>query len=154
MACLASVEYAQCRIGSAHGLCSQSQGGSDTVDHFAGASVEHLTATNFVAGRKTKPGTKGFGATPFAHVDAGGSQDRHSSGALKARWRARAPLHHRRRPDGKFLSLNRWRKPSGVLSRNWRHKSLNTNKLYEIATLPPFSGFSTKRQFFAQVTEP
>src|SRR6478672_10598170 len=70
MACLTPVEYAQCRIGSAHGLCSQSQGGSDTVDHFAGASVEHLTATDFIAGTKAKPGTKGFGATPFAHVDA------------------------------------------------------------------------------------
>jgi hypothetical protein len=56
---LASVEYAQCRIGSAHGLCSQSQGGSDTIDHLAGASVEHLTATNFIAGTKAKPGTKG-----------------------------------------------------------------------------------------------
>src|SRR6516162_9828847 len=30
----------------------------------------------------------------------------------------RAPLHHRRQPDEKFLSLNRWRKPSEVLLRN------------------------------------
>jgi len=34
-------------------------------------------------------------------------------------------------PDEKFLSLNRWRKPSGVLSRNWRHNMLNANELYE-----------------------
>jgi hypothetical protein len=27
-------------------------------------------------------------------------------------------LQHRRHPDAKFLSLNRWRKPSGVLLRN------------------------------------
>jgi hypothetical protein len=39
------------------------------------------------------------------------------------------------------------------LSRNWRHKTLNANKLHQIATLP-FSGFSTQRQFLAQVTEP
>src|SRR6266576_2163322 len=31
----------------------------------------------------------------------------------------RAQLHHRRDPDEKFLSLNRWRQPSEVLSRNW-----------------------------------
>src|SRR6516225_3188624 len=48
------------------------------------------------------------------------------------RWLCRAPLHHRRRPDGKFLSLNRWRKPSGVLSRNWAWKLLSENEL-EIA---------------------
>src|ERR1700737_1873727 len=70
MGFLASVEYAKSRIGSAHCLRSQSQGGSDPIDHLAGASVEHLTATNFIAGTKAKPGTKGFGATPFAHVDA------------------------------------------------------------------------------------
>jgi len=27
--------------------------------------------------------------------------------------------HHRRRPNAKFLSLNRWRQPSEVLPRNW-----------------------------------
>jgi hypothetical protein len=33
--------------------------------------------------------------------------------------------------DAKFLSLNRWRKPSEVLSRNWRHNMLNANELHE-----------------------
>ena len=70
MGFLASVEYAQGRIGSAHGLCSQSQGSSHPTDHLAGASVEHFTATDFIAGTKAKPGRKGFGTTPFAHVDA------------------------------------------------------------------------------------
>src|SRR5260370_37748045 len=70
MGFVASVKYAQGRIGSANGLRGQSQGGSDTIDHLAGASVEHLTATDFVAGTKAKPCTKGFGATPFTHVDA------------------------------------------------------------------------------------
>ena len=32
-------------------------------------------------------------------------------------------------PDEKFLSLNRWRKPSGVLSRNWWWKLLSGNEL-------------------------
>src|SRR6266436_8401618 len=32
-------------------------------------------------------------------------------------------------PDEKFLSLNRWRKPSGVLSRNWWWKVLSANEL-------------------------
>src|SRR6266481_6179184 len=41
----------------------------------------------------------------------------------------RAPLQHRRHPDEKFLSLNRWRKPSGVLSRNWWWKLLSGNEL-------------------------
>ena len=65
----------------------------------------------------------------------------------------RTPLHHRQQPDEKFLSLNRWREPSGVLSRNWRHNMLSVNELYEIATLP-YRVLSTKRQFLAQVTEP
>jgi hypothetical protein len=59
MGFLASVEYAQGRIGSADRLCSQSQGSGDPADHLAGASVEHLTATNFIAGTKAKPGRKG-----------------------------------------------------------------------------------------------
>ena len=70
MSLLAPVEYAQGRIGSAHGLCSQSQGSSNPTDHLAGARVEHLTATNFIARTKAKPGRKGFGTTPFAHVNA------------------------------------------------------------------------------------
>src|SRR5258708_33552091 len=41
----------------------------------------------------------------------------------------RAQLHHRRRPDEKFLSLNRWRQPSEVLSRNWWWKVLSGNEL-------------------------
>src|SRR4029077_8914872 len=32
-------------------------------------------------------------------------------------------------PDEKFLSLNRWREPSGVLSRNWWWKLLSGNEL-------------------------
>jgi hypothetical protein len=32
-------------------------------------------------------------------------------------------------PDAKFLSLNRWRKPSEVLSRNWWWKVLSGNEL-------------------------
>jgi hypothetical protein len=34
-------------------------------------------------------------------------------------------------PNEKFLSLNRWRQPSEMLSRNWRHNTLNTKELYE-----------------------
>src|SRR5271165_7695996 len=49
-----------------------------------------------------------------------------------------AKRHCRRRPDEKFLSLNRWRKPSGVLSRNWRHNTLNSRELYE-SRLDPFT---------------
>src|SRR5258705_10248563 len=42
-----------------------------------------------------------------------------SAGALPA------VIASKKTPDAKFLSLNRWRKPSEVLSRNWRHNMLN-----------------------------
>jgi hypothetical protein len=48
-----------------------------------------------------------------------------SAGALPA------VIASKKTPDAKFLSLNRWRKPSEVLSRNWRRNTLNTKELYE-----------------------
>jgi hypothetical protein len=46
-----------------------------------------------------------------------------SAGALPA------VIASKKTPDAKFLSLNRWRKPSEVLSRNWWWKSLSGNEL-------------------------
>jgi hypothetical protein len=70
-----------------------------------------------------------------------------SAGALPA------AIASKKTPDAKFLSLNRWRKPSEVLSRNWWHNTLNANELYEIAILN-YRTLRTKRQFLAQVTGP
>src|ERR1700746_3868810 len=70
-----------------------------------------------------------------------------SAGALPA------AIASKKTPDAKFLSLNRWRKPSEVLSRNWRHNRLSANELYENRDFT-FLRWSTKRQFLAQATEP
>ena len=59
----------------------------------------------------------------------------------------------RKEPDDGSHYYDHWLAALEHLSRNWRHKTLNANKLHEIATLP-FSGFSTQHQFLAQVTEP
>src|ERR1700751_4490600 len=50
--------------------CENNRFRSNTLPPSLPASVEHLTATNFIAGTKAKPGRKGFGTTPFAHVNA------------------------------------------------------------------------------------
>jgi hypothetical protein len=65
-----------------------------------------------------------------------------------------AALPHKKHPTARGNSGRAYcRTKSNVLSRNWRHNTLNTNELYQ-KRLYYLRVEVIKRQFLAQVTEP